>query len=240
MRRGKKVFLASLVFTAISLGWLRAEDRPEEDIRIQQQLLERLESLAVPQGMDFEEELEAMPGAGAMLFGDGIAFRGGRWRGGLGGGGMAMLFGSRRFKEELGLSEEQAEKLHDLTVENRKSIIRGRADLRIHFIELREMLREDSPPKAQVDKKVQQIAQLRGDLMKVRVNGLLSAKSILTLEQQKKIYELHSERRGARFMRRGKDFHFDRGPRGRRGHRFGGRHRRPRAPAKPESPQGKF
>ena len=239
MRRGNKVFMASLVFTTISLGVIRAQDGREEDVRIQVD-----EAPGIPVWMDGEDELEAMPGSAAIAWGfvgDRTAFRrGARWGGSLGGGGMAMLLRSPRLKEELGLSEEQAEKLHDVVVENHKSTVRSRADLQVHFIELREMLREDNPPKAQVEKKVQEIAKLQGDLMKVRVNGLLSAKSILTPEEQKKARELLSERRRAFFMRRGKDFNSDHGSRGRRGYRFRGRHRRPHAPAKPESPKGEF
>ena len=80
-------------------------------------------------------------------------------RGGAGGGNLTGLLNSRRLREAL---------------------------------ELTEMLRSDDPemlPRAQVEQKIREITQLQGDLMQTRVAALLSARAVLTPEQQQKAQE---------------------------------------------------
>jgi Spy/CpxP family protein refolding chaperone len=104
---------------------------------------------------------------------------------------LAML-DSDRVKGVLGLTDEQATRLHQITVETEKAAIKTKADLAVRRIELRELLKADNPDRDTVMKKVQEVSALTGQLMQQHVQALLNAKTILTPEQQKKLREFRA------------------------------------------------
>ena len=104
----------------------------------------------------------------------GYTFRGSR-RGGAGGGNLTGLLNSRRLREALELTDDQAEQLRKINVDTRKTTVQKRADLQVSRIELTEMLRSDDPPRAQVEQKIREITQLQGDLMQTRPQGRTAA-----------------------------------------------------------------
>lgn len=133
---------------------------------------------------------------------------GGFGQGGIGGRGehrmgqrlMAMLE-SDRAKTALGLTDQQTDQLRKIMVEAQKSTLKMRADMAVRGIELRELLRADKPDRDTVMKKVQEISNLRGEMMKQHIDGLLAAKAVLTPEQQKKFRTLMERRGGREFGR---------------------------------------
>jgi Spy/CpxP family protein refolding chaperone len=125
-------------------------------------------------------------------------WRGERGREEMGGPRLMAMLENDRVKSALGLTDEQTAKLRQIMVDGRKSAIQTRAQIEVQDIELREMLRADQPNREAVLRKVQEISDLRGQMMKQRVESLLAAKSVLTLEQQQKIRTFMSERRGRR------------------------------------------
>lgn len=170
----------------------------------------------------------------------GYTFRGSR-RGGAGGGNLTGLLNSRRLREALELTDEQAEQLRKINVDTRKTTVQKRADLQVSRIELNELLRSENPPRAQVEQKVREITQLQGDLMQTRVDALLSARAVLTPEQQQKAQELRSQgrrgfRRGGRHSRGTSRERFRRGPSGPGGGQFHRYFNRPSPPPAPPSP----
>ena len=110
---------------------------------------------------------------------------------------LAML-DNDRVKGLLGLTDEQATRLRQITVETEKAAIKTKADLAVRRIELRELLKADNPDRDTVMKKVQEVSDLTGQLMQQHVQALLSAKTILTPEQQKKIREFSANHRMGR------------------------------------------
>lgn len=110
---------------------------------------------------------------------------------------LAML-DNDRVKARLGLTDDQANRLHQIAVDSEKATVKTRADMKIRRIELRELLRADKPDQAAVMKKVDEISALRGQMMKEHISALLSAKSVLTPEQQKKIRSFMQHWRGER------------------------------------------
>jgi Spy/CpxP family protein refolding chaperone len=102
-------------------------------------------------------------------------------------GRLLALLDNDHFKSELGLTDQQANQLRQIVVNTEKSSIKTRADIAVREIELRELLRSDNPDRETVLKKVQELSNLRGEVMKQHVEALLAAKSVLTPEQQKKI-----------------------------------------------------
>ncbi len=144
-------------------------------------------------------------------------------RGGHDGGFGGRMFGflrNERMKAALGLTEEQAEKLRQTFMEARKAGIRTRADLQIRRMELHELLRAEKTDRDAAMKKVQEISDLRAQMMRQHIESMLTAKTILTPEQQKKIHSIMEHRRSMR----GEGF----------------RHRREfrRGPGDPEGPGG--
>jgi len=110
---------------------------------------------------------------------------------------LLRLLESDRVKSELGLSDDQVQRLHQVIVEAEKSSLKTRADLAIRGIELRELLRSNNPDRNVVMSKVQEISNLRGEMMKQLVGALIAAKAVLTPEQQKKIRAFIESRRPA-------------------------------------------
>jgi Spy/CpxP family protein refolding chaperone len=94
----------------------------------------------------------------------------------------------------LNLTDQQAERLHQISVDSRKSSVKTRADLELRSIELHELLRADSPDHDAVMKKVQEVSELRGQMMKQHMETLLAARSVLTPEQQKKLRSFQENR----------------------------------------------
>jgi Spy/CpxP family protein refolding chaperone len=165
-------------------------------------------------------------------------WRGERGRDGMGGPRLMAMLENDRVKSALGLTDEQSSKLRQIMVEGRKSAIKTRADMQVRNIELRELLHADQPNRDAVLRKVQEISELRGQMMRERVESLLAAKSVLTPEQQQRIRAFRSERRGRRGAWRR-----DRGPGGPGGPQGGpgslGRDRGPQGPGPmpPEPPE---
>jgi Spy/CpxP family protein refolding chaperone len=121
----------------------------------------------------------------------------GRWEGrhGFEGGrGLLGLADNSRLRAYLNLTDQQADRLHQISVDSRKSSVKTRADLELRNIELRELLRADSPDHDAVMKKVQEVSELRGQMMKQHMETLLAARSVLTPEQQKKLRSFQENR----------------------------------------------
>jgi Spy/CpxP family protein refolding chaperone len=124
---------------------------------------------------------------------------------------MLGLLDNQRFRTEIGLNDQQVERLRQILVEAEKSSIRTRADLRLRSIELREMLRSDNPDRTTVLRKVQELSDLRGQMMKQHVEALLAAKTVLTPEQQRKVQSFMRSRAGGAPWRGRFGMHPDRG-----------------------------
>ncbi len=113
---------------------------------------------------------------------------------------VLALLDNEHFRATMNLTDEQAGRLREIVVNAEKSTIKTRAALEVNGIDLREMLRADNPDRSAVLKKVQDISNLRGELMKEHIEALLAAKSVLTPEQQKKIRQFFESRHGRGFM----------------------------------------
>jgi len=114
----------------------------------------------------------------------------GPWDGrhGFGGGlGLLGLAHNSRLRAYLNLTDQQVDRLHQISVDSEKASVKTRADLELRRIELRELWRADNPDHDAVMKKVQEISELRGQMMKQHMETLLTARSVLTPEQQKKL-----------------------------------------------------
>ncbi len=128
---------------------------------------------------------------------------------------MALL-DNDRFKASLNLTDPQVNRLRQIALEEQKSRVKGRAEMAVRGIELRELLHADQPDREAVMKKVQEISDLRAQMMKQKVEVLLSAKNVLTPEQQRKMRSILNNFGGFRWRHdQSEGFHRIPPPRGR-------------------------
>jgi Spy/CpxP family protein refolding chaperone len=76
--------------------------------------------------------------------------------------------------------------------------VKTRAEIEVRSIELREALRADKPDRDEILKHVQEISDLRGEMMKQNVEAILAAKAVLSPEQQRRLLSLLEHQREGR------------------------------------------
>ena len=89
----------------------------------------------------------------------------------------------KRMTEKLELSDEQVKKIKSALTDARKKRIGLRADARVAGIELREMVSQETVDKAEIGAKVDEIAKIRGDLLRARTDAVVAVREVLTPEQ---------------------------------------------------------
>lgn len=89
----------------------------------------------------------------------------------------------------LGLTDQQADSLRKLVVDTEIFTIQTGASAAVDAIQLKELLRADHPDRAAVMAKGDAISQSASALVHHYLVAILSAKTILTPEQQKMIRE---------------------------------------------------
>jgi Spy/CpxP family protein refolding chaperone len=92
-----------------------------------------------------------------------------------------------RVRQYLGLTDEQVGRLHKIGVDAQKASVQTRADMELRRIELRELMRADNPDQSAIMQKLDEVNALQGKMEKQRVETMLSARSVLTPDQLKKI-----------------------------------------------------
>jgi len=127
--------------------------------------------------------------------------RGGRH--GFGGGEHLLRMAENpRVRQYLGLTDEQVGRLHKIGIDAEKAAVQTRADMELRHIELRELLRADNPDHDAIMQKLDEVNALRGKMEKQQVETLLSARSVLTPDQLKKVKAFMENRGGG--MERGR------------------------------------
>jgi hypothetical protein len=101
---------------------------------------------------------------------------------------LLALLDSDRIRTYLRLEDPQVERLRHIAVETEKANVKTRAEIEVRSIELRERLRAVKPERDEILKQVQEISDLRGEMMKHNVEAILAVKAVLSPEQQKKVF----------------------------------------------------
>lgn len=119
------------------------------------------------------------------------------------GRGMRML-DRGKLREELGLTDEQIERLRALRFEGAKKKIQMRSQLSLKRLELRELLQADEPSRTAIDRKLREVSDAQHALLKQRIEQRLAMRTVLTPEQRDQLKELRPRfRRPGRIHRRG-------------------------------------
>jgi Spy/CpxP family protein refolding chaperone len=116
-----------------------------------------------------------------------------------GGTGLLRMAGNPRVRQFLSLTDDQVARLHTIGVDAEKASVQNRADLQLRHIELRELMRADNPDQNAIMAKLDEVNALQGKIAKQRVQTLLSARSVLTPDQIKKL-KTFMQNRGAMGM----------------------------------------
>lgn len=138
---------------------------------------------------DIEMDMD-MPGPGMFMM---------RRRGHMGGiMHRGMLAG---MVEELGLTEEQQTKLRALHFEGAKSGLQSRTNLRLRRLELQELLEQDEPNPAELDKRIKALTDAQAAATRQHIEHRMAFRRILTPEQRTKLRSSMRERIHHRIMR---------------------------------------
>jgi Spy/CpxP family protein refolding chaperone len=151
-----------------------------------------------------------MDGHGPGMHGRGFGMRGGMGMGGgmfLGPERMLLMDGGGRLADKLDLTGTQKDKLRDIGGDLERKEIRLRADLETAGLDLRDLMRSDSPSASAVDSKIETMTQLRGDMMKAGARAVLDARKVLTSDQRKKLQDLRPGRWEGRSERQERSEH---------------------------------
>ena len=133
------------------------------------------------------------PGGGALAFddedghGDGAKHMRGMESGGPRGRGMMMRRGLAMRFAALDLTDAQRDKLRDIHEAAARKSVQRRADLQLARMDLRKLMRAESPSASAVNTQIDKISRLQADGMKAHFDTFMQARAVLTPEQQKKL-----------------------------------------------------
>jgi Spy/CpxP family protein refolding chaperone len=91
---------------------------------------------------------------------------------------------NNRIIKKLNLTKEQKIDANKIKVDMEKQLIAQKAKIETARLELREIFKEDSPDKSDIEKKLSEIADLEVQTHMIRVDSWFSVNTILTPEQQ--------------------------------------------------------
>lgn len=106
---------------------------------------------------------------------------------------LARLANNPTFRERIGMTPEQAQKIRTETFDFRKAKIRNRADLEVKHLELRQMLSADTPDRSAINSKLEEISAARLTQAKAAVNFHLDMRAALTPDQKLKLQQMRQE-----------------------------------------------
>lgn len=118
-----------------------------------------------------------------------------------------------KFKDEIGLTEEQVSKIEKMSDLFQEAVIKKQADIKVKGLKVRSYLKEEQVDRKKMEMMIREIAEMRTDLQVDHMNYLLDLKDLLTPEQIGKIESLKKERRH-KWMEKRKYFREERRDRG--------------------------
>lgn len=102
----------------------------------------------------------------------------------------------RRLQAELGLSDDQAQRLREIFLQARQATIKQGADIRIAELDLQELLSAEPVDMGKVEGKLKAVEGLRTMLRLNMIQAHEQAKGVLTPEQRQKFTQLHDRMPG--------------------------------------------
>ncbi len=106
---------------------------------------------------------------------------------------LARLANNPAFRERIGMTPEQAQKIRTETFDFRKTEIRNRADVQVKQLELRQLLSAETPNRSAINSKLEEISAARLAQAKAAVNFHLDMRAALTPDQKLKLQQMRQE-----------------------------------------------
>ena len=106
---------------------------------------------------------------------------------------LARLVNNPTFREKIGMTPEQAQKIRTETFDFQKAQIRNRADVQVKMLDLRELLSAQNPDRGAINSKLEEISAARLTQAKAAVNFHLDMRAALTPDQKLKLQELRKQ-----------------------------------------------
>lgn len=104
------------------------------------------------------------------------------------------FIGETRLSKELGLTQEQREKIKDIVFDMEKQAENIRSQVRIKEIELRELLLEEKPDLKKVEGKIREIGNISIELRILKIREFFKVKEILADEQWDRLKQIIEKR----------------------------------------------
>ena len=120
---------------------------------------------------------------------------------------LARMVRNPAFRERLGITQEQAQKIQTRASDFRIARIRTGADLQVKRLQLKNLLSSENPNRSAIDSKLQEISAARLTQEKAAIDFRLDMRAALTPEQRQKLQQMRGD-----FFRHGGFDH--RGPAG--------------------------
>jgi Spy/CpxP family protein refolding chaperone len=119
-----------------------------------------------------------------------MGMRGGRMgRRAFGGGGF---LNNPAMRQRLGITSDQATKIHQQDLDFQKSQIRNRADFDVKRIELNELLAADNPDRSAINAKLQEVSAAQMASEKAGIDNRLALRDVLTPAQRTQLQQLRT------------------------------------------------
>ena len=103
---------------------------------------------------------------------------------------LANLVKNPSFRERIGITPEQVQKIETQTFDFRKALIDNRATLEVKNLELRQLLSAETPDRSAIDQKLQEISVARLAQSKAMIDFRLDMRTALTPEQRQKLRQM--------------------------------------------------
>jgi len=108
--------------------------------------------------------------------------------------GFTRLLNDPAIRQQVGITDEQAATIRKQELDFRKTEIRGRADVEVKRLELKDLLAADKPDRAAIDAKLQEISAAQLSLQKTTIDYRLTMRDAITPAQRDKLRQLMRDR----------------------------------------------
>src|SRR5271168_350748 len=108
--------------------------------------------------------------------------------------GFARLLNDPAIRQQVGITDEQAATFRKQELDFRKTEIRGRADVEVKRLELKDLLAADKPDRAAINAKLQEISAAQLSLQKTAIDYRLTMRDAITPAQRDKLRQLMRDR----------------------------------------------
>jgi len=108
--------------------------------------------------------------------------------------GFARLLNDPSIRQQVGITDEQAATIRKQELDFRKTEIRGRADVEVKRIDLKDLLAADKPDRAAINAKLQEISAAQLSLQKSAIDYRLTMRDAITPAQREKLQQAMRDR----------------------------------------------